>query len=191
MNSALFSFVRRCSHLLCQAIKWCLRQCTKPNDHTLLLNVTTDSARGKPELVLENAFLRQQLIILKRRGKRPTLTQHDRVLFVLLASKLRSWRQAMVIVQPDTLLRWHRDLFRWVWKRRSRPRQKGGRAPPGEDIVALIKRMAVENQSWGADRIRGELLKLGLRVAKSTIQGLCWPKMNIRSKDMADDSVLW
>jgi hypothetical protein len=121
-------------------------------------------------LVLENAFLRQQLIILERHSKRPALTQRDRVLFVLLASKLRSWKQALVIVQSDTLLRWHRDLFRWAWKRRSRPKQKGGRAPLTEETVALIKRMTEENQGWGAERIRGELLKLGIRVAKSTIQ---------------------
>ena len=142
---------------------------TKPNNH-LILNVAADLSRSKSELVLENAFLRQQLIILQRHGKRPALTQRDRVLFVLLSSKLRSWKQALMIVQPDTLLRWHRDLFCWVWKRRSRPKQKGGRAPLADDIVALIKQMAVENQSWGAERIRGELLKLGLRIAKSTIQ---------------------
>ena len=166
----LYPFLPRQSvHRLWRAVKRRLRRWTKPNSH-LILNVAADLTRSRVELVLENAFLRQQLIILERHSKRPALTQRDRVLFVLLASKLRSWKQALVIVQPDTLLRWHRDLFRWAWKRRSRPRRKGGRAALAEEIVALIKRMAVENQSWGADRIRGELLKLGIRVAKSTIQ---------------------
>ncbi len=74
-----------------------------------------------------------------------------------------------MIVQPETVLRWHRDLFRWVWRRKSRPRRRGKPALT-DDIVALIRQMAEENRSWGAERIRGELLKLGLRVSKSTVQ---------------------
>jgi putative transposase len=101
--------------------------------------------------------------------KWPALTWRDRTLFVLVASKLRTWKQALVIVQPETVLRWRRDLFRWVWRRRSRSRGRGKPALT-DDIVALIKRMAEENRSWGAERIRGELLKLGIRVSKSTIQ---------------------
>lgn len=75
-----------------------------------------------------------------------------------------------MIVQPDTLLRWHRDLFRWVWRRKSRPKRGRGRPPLPSDTVVLIKRMAKENRIWGAERIRGELLKLGMRVSKSSIQ---------------------
>ena len=110
------SFLRQSVQLLCQAVKRRLRQWTKPNNHTLILNIALDLARSKSELVLENALLRQQLIVLERQTKRPKLTWHDRALFVLWASKLRTWRQALVIVQPDTVLRWHRDLFRRVWK---------------------------------------------------------------------------
>jgi putative transposase len=77
---------------------------------------------------------------------------------------------ALVIVQPDTVLRWHRELFRWVWRRKPRPKRRSGRQPLSDDIVALIKRMARNNRTWGAERIRGELLKLGIRVSKSTIQ---------------------
>ena len=73
-----------------------------------------DLTRSKPELVLENMLLRQLLIVLKRQVKRPALTRRDRTLFVLLGSKLRTWKQALVIVQPETVLRWHRELFRWV-----------------------------------------------------------------------------
>jgi hypothetical protein len=77
-------------------------------------------SRSKPELLLENALLRHQIIILERQSKRPKLAWRDRALIVLLTSKLRTWKDALVIVQPDTILRWHPDLFRWVWKHRSR-----------------------------------------------------------------------
>jgi transposase InsO family protein len=120
--------------------------------------------------MLENALLRQQIIVLQRQIKRPKFTWRDRALFVLLASKLRTWKNALAIVQPDTVLRWHRDLFRWVWRHKSKPKKKPGRPPLTKDLVALIKRLAKENLRWGAERIRGELLKLGIRVSKSAIQ---------------------
>ena len=101
--------------------------------------------------------------------KRPKLRAADRLVLVSLAALFASWRNALVLVQPETLLRWHRDLFRWLWARRSKPK-----SPPkprlAAKIIALIKRMAMENRTWGAKRIRGELLKLGIEVAKSTIQ---------------------
>jgi hypothetical protein len=71
-----------------------------------------DLTRSRLELVLENMLLRQQLIVLKRQVKRPALTWRDRTLFVLLCSRPRTWKQALLIVQPETVLRWHRDLFR-------------------------------------------------------------------------------
>jgi hypothetical protein len=142
----------------------------KPNTHTPILNTALDLLRSKSELVLENALLRQQLIILRRQVQRPKLSWRDRSLIVLLASRLRSWKQVLLIVQPDTLLRWHRDLFRWVWRRKSKPKKKPGRPPLTGEVVALIKRMAKENSRWGAERIRGELLKLGIKVSKSAIQ---------------------
>ena len=120
--------------------------------------------------MLENTLLRQQLIVLQRQVKRPTLTWRDRALFVLIACKLPRWKTALLIVQPDTLLRWHRDLFRWVWRRKSMHQREGGRQPLAEDVVTLIKEMARDNRTWGAERIRVELLKLGIKVAKSTIQ---------------------
>jgi putative transposase len=136
----------------------------------MVLSTALDLTRSRLELMLENALLRQQLIVLKRHTKRPKLTWRNRALFILLSSKLRTWKNALVIVHPDTVLRWHRELFRWVWKRRSRSKGKPGRPPLTGKIVALIKRMAEENRTWGAERIRGELLKLGLRVSKSAIQ---------------------
>jgi putative transposase len=147
-----------------------LRQWTKPSNDTPVLDAVLDLTRSKPELVLENALLRQQLIVLKRQVKRPKLTWRDRALLVLLVSKLRTWKNALVIVQPDTVLRRHRELFWRVWKRRSRSKGKRGRPLLTGEIVALIRRVAEENRTWGAERIRGELLKLGLRVSKSAIQ---------------------
>jgi putative transposase len=93
---------------------------TKPLTSSLPLTTLTDLGRSKSELIAENALLRQQLIILKRQVKRPSVTRADRILLVLLARVVRSWQQALVIVQPDTLLRWHRELFRLYWKRKSK-----------------------------------------------------------------------
>jgi hypothetical protein len=155
---------------LWQAVKRWFRQWAKPTNDTMVLNAILDMTSSRWELMLENALLRQQVIVLQRQIKRPKLNWRDRALFVLLSSKLRSWRQALVIVQPDTVLRWHRDLFQWVWKRRSKSKGKQGRLPLTDDIVTLIKHIAKENLTWGAERIRGELLKLGVRVSKSAIQ---------------------
>jgi putative transposase len=170
MNFALISLARDLMHSHFQAVKRHLRQWTKPDNQALVLSTALDVTRSKPELVLENMLLRQQLIVLKRQVKRPVLTWRDRMLFVLLVSRLRTWKQALVIVQPDTVLRWHRDLFRRVWRRKSRPKRDCGRPPLADDFVSLIRRMAKENRTWGAERIRGELLKLGVQVSKSTIQ---------------------
>jgi putative transposase len=169
MNSFLFSFAQSTGSLW-QAVKLWFRQWTKPDNHSLALNATLDLTRSRLELMLENALLRQQIIILERQSKRPRLSWRDRAIIVFLTSKLRTWKEALKIVQPDTVLRWHRELFRWVWKRKSRSKGKRGRPPLAGEIVALIKRLAKENLRWGAERIRGELLKLGLRVSKSAIQ---------------------
>jgi transposase InsO family protein len=170
MDFILPSGIRRRLNSLRHAAKQLLRRWTKPDNQSLALNAVLDLSRSKSELLLENALLRQQLIVLRRHVKRPAFTWRDRALFVLIAGKLPSWKTALMIVQPDTLLRWHRELFRWVWRRKSARKGKKGREPLPEDIVTLIKTMAKENRTWGAERIRGELLKLGVKVAKSTIQ---------------------
>jgi putative transposase len=132
--------------------------------------VVADATRSNAELLLENALLRQQLIVLERQVKRPQMSWRERGIMVLLASKLRNWKGALFLVQPDTLLRWHRDIFRWVWRRKSQPKQQGGRPPLPGRVVQLIRRLARENPLWGAERIRGEMLKLNMGVAKSSIQ---------------------
>jgi putative transposase len=138
----------------------------KPNSNRLYLPVGSvlDLCRTKHQLVLENALLRQQLIVLHRQVNRPQLNSTDRTLLVLLAGRLRTWKSTLFIVQPDTLLRWHRAGFRLFWKRKSRATSRQPRIPA--ETVELIKRMAIENRLWGAESISGELLKLDIRVCK-------------------------
>jgi transposase InsO family protein len=141
---------------------------TKPLTSSLPLQTLADLSRSKTELVAENALLRQQLIILRRQVKRPTFTGTDRMLLVLLARLVGAWQQALFIMQPDTLLRWHRELFRLYWKRKSKA--SSHKPKVAEETIVLIRQMAKDNRLWGAERIRGELLKLGIHVCKRTIQ---------------------
>jgi putative transposase len=112
---------------------------TKPSHTPLLLGAVMDLARGKAELIAENALLRQQLIILRRQIKRPRYTKTDRLLLVLLARAVRAWRQALLIVQPETLLKWHRQGFRLFWKHRSHGMR---------NECALRSRTGVRAPSW-------------------------------------------
>ena len=153
---------------LASPVKQVAKQWTKPLTVGLAAGSISDVTRSRAALIAENALLRQQLIILRRQIKRPQLTRADRVCLVLLARCTQFWQQALHIVQPDTVLRWHRDLFRRYWRRKSRNKKRKPRIAP--DTIALIKQMAKENPLWGAERIRGELLKLGIRVSKRTIQ---------------------
>jgi hypothetical protein len=131
--------------------------------------MVVDLLRSKRALAVENAMLRQQLIVATRRLKKPRFTTRDRVMLVLFSIRFARWREVLLLVKPETLLRWHRLGFRllWAWRSRSRSRPKTRLATA---VIALIKRIATENRRWGAERIRGELLKLGYSAAKSTIQ---------------------
>src|SRR6266508_2799185 len=151
-----------------RALERCVVRWTRPSTSTsLVLGAAADLVRSRSELVAENALLRQQLIVLARTANRPRLARADRPLLVLLASRVRAWRQALLIVQPETLLRWHREGLRLFWRWRTAPRRR----PPGiaPDTIALIRRMAREDCLWGAERIQGELAKLGIRASKRTI----------------------
>jgi putative transposase len=128
-----------------------------------------DVVRSREELIAENTLLRQQLIVAARTVKKPRFTAHERGLLVILARLVPRWRDALLVVKPDTILRWHREGFRLFWRARSRPPEASApRVSP--ETVDLIRRLADDNRLWGAERIRGELLKLGIRVAKRTIQ---------------------
>lgn len=141
---------------------------TKPLTCSLPLGTLADLDRSKSEFIVENAFLRQQLIMLKRQVKRPVCTKTDRILLVLLARAVQAWKQTLFIIQPETLLRWHREAFRLFWKRRSKVHSHKPKV--AAETIALIREMATKNRLWGAERIRGELLKLGIQVCKRTIQ---------------------
>jgi len=132
----------------------------KPPTTSLLLGTLADLSRGKSELLAENALLRHQLIILRRQIKRPVYRKTDRLLLVVLARMVRSWKHALFLVQPETLLGFHRELFRVFWKHKSKAQSRKSRLSP--ETISLIKEMAADNRLWGAERIRGELLKLDI-----------------------------
>jgi hypothetical protein len=137
----------------------------KPATSVLIIDLLSDMTRSHADLVVENALLRQQLIVLNRQIKRPQMTNPDRFLLVLLSRFTKFWKQAIHIVRPGTLLRWHRELFGLYWWKKSQ-----GKPKISSETIALIEKMAKENLIWGAERIRGELLKLGIVVSKRTIQ---------------------
>ena len=139
---------------------------TKPAAPALIAGALADLAPQQARAHRRERLLRQQLLVLRRSVKRPRCTPADRALLVLLASRVRAWRQALLLVQPDTLLRWHRQLFRGYWRRKSRATSAARRAKVSAETIALIREMAAANRLWGAERIRGELLKLDIRVAK-------------------------
>jgi putative transposase len=143
-------------------------QWAQPRPVALAAGLAADLTRSRRELVLENALLRHQVLILRRTVQRPSLTPLDRGLLVLLASRLRTWASALLIVRPETVLRWHRQGLRLFWRRRSAPRSRP--SPLAQATIDLIQQMARDNPLWGAERIRGELLKLDIRVSKRTIQ---------------------
>jgi putative transposase len=132
-----------------------------------VVRLMADLFRGQAQLSAENALLRQQLIVAQRKlaGRRPRWTPWQRLVAATAIRLTPMWRSAALLVQPDTLIRWHRAGFRLLWRFRSRT---GGRPPTPR--AGLIRQMAMDNPRWGAERIRGELLKLGLRVSKRTVQ---------------------
>ena len=133
-----------------------------------LLNLLGLPFKSKSQLAAENAALRQQVIVLQRKVRgRVQLTDSDRLFFIQLYRWFPSVLNAITIVQPETLLRWHRDGFRRYWRWKSR--NCGGRPPISAELRALIRRMSLENKLWGAPHIHGELLRLGFTVAQSTV----------------------
>jgi len=109
--AGVFTPLQRLKDGCLHALSSRLTRWTKPLLTSLPLQTIADLGRSKPELIAENALLRQQLIILRRQVKRPACTNTDRILLVLLARLVRTWQQTLLIVQPDSLLRWHRELF--------------------------------------------------------------------------------
>ena len=122
---------------------------------------------SRATLAVENLALRQQLAVFQRSVRRPKLPKPDRVPWVWLSRLWQGWRSALLIVQPQRVIRWHRQGFRlcWGWK----SRQKGGRPKIDPELRELIRRMSQENITWGAPRILSELRLLGYAVSESTV----------------------
>jgi hypothetical protein len=133
-----------------------------------VLAILASPFKSKVRLEAENAVLRHQLAVLRRRlHGRVRLTNHDRWFLVQMYRWFPAILQVLTLIRPETLVRWHRAGFGRYWRWKSR--RRGGRPQIETELRALIRRMSVENPLWGAPRIHGELLKLGIEVAQSSV----------------------
>jgi hypothetical protein len=141
----------------------------------LLLTAVLAWVRPRQELVLENLLLRHQLAVLTRPTRvrpRARLRLWDKLLWILARHFCRNWREHLSLVTPDTVVRWHRQGWRLFWRWKSRAR--GGRPHLSPELQKLIATMSHENRLWGTERIRGELLKLGIVVSNRSIRRYRW-----------------
>jgi len=127
-------------------------------------------------LVTENLALRQQLLVLHRSSNRPRLRHRDRLFWMALSQLWRNWRSILVIVKPETVIKWHRQGFKYYWRWKSKSGHVG-RPRIDQEIRGLIRRMSFENPTWGVPRIQAELHLLGYEVADSTVA-----KYRVRSR---------
>ena len=145
-----------------------------PRDHNLVMLDPSILAglfrlllKDRTQLALENIALRQQLAAFKRTVTRPKIEDRDRIFWLSIMGMLKEWKEALVFVQPRTVIRWHRKGFAYYWRRKSRA--KPGRPPISMALIMLIRRLSQENVLWGAPRIRDELALLGHEIAESTV----------------------
>jgi transposase InsO family protein len=132
-------------------------------------------------LVFENLALRQQLAAMKRGQKPVAVNTCDRLFWIVLARRWRNWRTALVFVQPDTVVRGHRDGLRRRWTRQSKRRPEG-RPPIDPQVRTLVREMATANPLWGAPRIHGELRAFDMGVSERTVSRLLKPANRLRSQ---------
>ena len=132
---------------------------------TDLLRLIALSVRRGRSLEAENLFLRRQLALYKERGIKPRRIDAATRISLVVLSRLFDWREALLVVRPETLIRWHRAGWRLLWRWKSRP----GRPPIPLELRQLIRRMATENPLWGEERIANELL-LKLRVGANLVR---------------------
>src|SRR5215469_6942062 len=135
----------------------------------LLLGAILRVFRTRRAPLLENLVLRQQLAALKRKRRRPRLTAFDKAFWVLARRFWSGWKHALIVVTPETVVRWHRAGFRLYWKVISKVRRPIGRRQTPKQVRELIFCMVAENPTWGAPRIHGELLMLGFDISERTI----------------------
>ncbi|MFT4543354.1 MAG: transposase InsO family protein [Planctomycetota bacterium] len=133
----------------------------------MIVNLLSLAAKDRTQLVLENIALRHQLAVYKRSVNQPNIKDGDRIFWLTVMRMLKEWRDALVFVQPATVVRWHRKGFKHYWRRKSR--SKPGRPRIAMEIIHLIRRMSTETVTWGAPRLVAELALLGHEIAESTV----------------------
>jgi hypothetical protein len=150
----------------------------------LIVRMLCDCFKSPGRLATEILILRHQLNVLQQhRPRRLHLRWADRALFIWLYRRCPRILDAITIVRPETVVRWHRMGFAAYWCWKSRPR--GGRPRIGKEVRDLIRRMSFENALWGAPKIHGELLKLGIEVAQSTVSIYMVPRQARRLRSHA------
>jgi putative transposase len=140
-----------------------------PRSLRLYFGLFSRCVSSRRDLLLENLALRQQLAVLKMRHPQPRFAVYDKLFWVLLHRFWSRWKNALILVQPETVVGWHRAGFKLYWRWLSRHRSPAGRRCVGKELRVLIFRMAAGNQTWGAPRIRGELKMLGFNVSERTV----------------------
>src|SRR5215475_11270675 len=138
---------------------------------------------SRESLLIENLALRQQLAVFKRKHNRPRLAAMDKLFWVALRRFWSSWKKALIVVTPDTVVRWHRAGFQLYWRLLSRARKQLGRRPVSKEIRELIFKIVAENPTWRAPRIRGELGMLGFKVSERSVAR--WMRLAPRSPGSA------
>src|ERR1035441_5970306 len=136
--------------------------------HRYLLGWVISVFRSREELLLENLALRQQLLALHAKRPRPRLSSVGRLFWVVLRRSWSGGKRSLILVTPETVVRWHRTGFRLYWSWISRARHAVGRKPISREVRELVFRMVPENPTWGAPRTHEELLKLGFRSEEHT-----------------------
>ena len=141
------------------------------------------SVYSRRNLLLENLALRQQLGVLKQRHPQPRFAAPDKLFWVILRQLWPGWKRVLILVQPETVIRWHRAGFKLYWTWLSRHRTRVGRKCVSRELRELIFRMFAENPTWGAPRIHGELKMLGFDISERTV--LRWMRKAPRNPDHA------
>jgi len=149
----------------------------------LLFDLFARSVCSRRDLLLENLALRQQLAVLKERHPQPRFAASDRFFWMALRRLWPGWKRALVLVQPETVIGWHRAGFKLYWKWISRKQVRLGRKPTNKALRGLIYRMVADNPTWGAPRIHGELKMLGFDISERTV--LRWMRKAPRNPERA------
>jgi putative transposase len=142
--------------------------------------------RSRRDLLLENLALRHQLTVLRRRHPQPRFAEADKLFWVMLRRLWPDWKRALILVQPETVVRWHRAGFKLYWTWLSQHRVQAGRKSVSKELRELIFRMVAGNSTWGAPRIHGELKMLGFDISERTM--LRWMRKAPRSPEPAKRS---